>query len=138
MRYKGGITTFLITVLITITLIQSAHGENWPMFLHDLEHSGTSGEIVELPVELLWNYSTAFPIESSPVVSEGVLYIGDNGGIYALNAITGSMKWKYKTGEIHSVPAVTGGIAYAGSDDQNVYAFDAVTGILKWKYKTAG
>jgi uncharacterized repeat protein (TIGR01451 family) len=138
MKLMGGITICLLTLMITMPLAQSEEDGNWPMFMHDLAHSGTSDEVVEPPLELLWNYSMTFSIQSSPVVSEGILYIGDNGGVYAFDSTTGSLKWKYETGEVHSVPAVSGGTVYVGSHDYNVYAFDARTGILKWKFTTEG
>jgi hypothetical protein len=56
--------------------------------------------------------------------------------VYALDASSGSLKWKYKTDEmVQSSPAVSGGIVYVGSSDDYVYALDANTGSLKWKYK---
>jgi uncharacterized repeat protein (TIGR01451 family) len=144
MRNIGGITLYLFIFMITMTLAQPAQGGDWTMFMHDLSHTGTSDEVVQPPLELLWNYSTAGSIESSsvisssPVISKGMLYIGDNGGIHAIDAMGGSLKWKYRTGEVHSAPAVSDGTVYAGSNDHIVYALDAATGALKWKYTTDG
>ncbi len=44
---------------------------------------------------------------------------------YALNASTGALLWKYRTGgpEVESSPAVVNGMLYIGSDDGNLYAF---------------
>jgi outer membrane protein assembly factor BamB len=75
---------------------------------------------------------------SSPAVTGGVVYVGSgDGNIYALNAATGALKWKARTGDVvHSSPAVAGGIVYAGSWDSFLYALDAATGRQVWRYKT--
>lgn len=75
---------------------------------------------------------------SSPAVAGGAVYFGSGDGhVYALDAGTGALKWKYKTGDVvHSSPAVSGGIVYVGSWDTYFYALDAGTGDLKWKFKT--
>ena len=62
---------------------------------------------------------------------------GDN-YVYALDADTGAVKWKYKTGsEGSSSPAVAEGVVFVGSSDDYVYALDADTGAVKWKYETS-
>ena len=80
---------------------------------------------------------------SSPTVgANGTVYVGsEDGTLYALNAINGSLKWNYKTGgSIHSSPAVgADGTVYVGSDDGYVYALQAASGNspnVKGKYKT--
>jgi len=80
--------------------------------------------------------------ESSPAVVSGVVYFGtdapDN-SLYALDAATGALVWKYTTGSnVFSSPAVANGVVYVGSDDFNLYALDAGTGALRWKYNTQG
>ena len=57
--------------------------------------------------------------------------------LYALDASTGNLKWKYPTGyAINSYPAVSDGVVYLLSSDYYIYALDASTGNLKWKTKT--
>ena len=44
--------------------------------------------------------------------------------VYALNASTGALLWKYTTGVcVASSPAVADGVVYVGSRDHNLYAF---------------
>ena len=64
------------------------------------------------------------------------LFVGCNDGyLYAINAITGSLKWKYATGKpIISSPTVHEGIVYVGSADGYLYAIEASSGTLKWKF----
>jgi outer membrane protein assembly factor BamB len=75
---------------------------------------------------------------SSPAVSDGVVYVGSGDGhVYALDATTGALRWKFRTGNaVHGSPAVSGGIVYVGSFDSYFYALAAATGGLVWKFKT--
>jgi len=73
---------------------------------------------------------------SSPVVVQGVVYFGSgDGNLYALDAATGELKWKFKTGDvIHASPAYADGVLFVGSWDSYFYAVDAATGKEKWKF----
>ena len=75
---------------------------------------------------------------SSPTVSGGVAYIGSGDGhVYALDARTGALRWKAKTGDVvHASPAVAGGRVYVGSFDGVFCAFEAATGALVWTFQT--
>jgi outer membrane protein assembly factor BamB len=75
---------------------------------------------------------------SSPAVAGGLVYFGSSdGNVYALEAATGALKWKFKTGDVvHSSPAVADGTVYVGSWDTYLYALDAATGKEKWRFKT--
>lgn len=75
---------------------------------------------------------------SSPVVANGAVYIGSGDtNIYALDAATGAIKWKFKTGDVvHSSPAISDGTLFAGSWDSYFYALDSATGKEKWRFKT--
>jgi outer membrane protein assembly factor BamB len=76
--------------------------------------------------------------QSSPAVSDGLVYYGSgDGNLYALDAATGQLKWKFATaGVVHSSPAVSDGVIYFGSWDSYLYALEAATGNQKWKFKT--
>jgi outer membrane protein assembly factor BamB len=59
--------------------------------------------------------------------------------VYALDASTGALVWKYPTGDVMlGSPTVANGVLYVGSNDNNVYALDAKTGAKLWTYATAG
>ena len=75
---------------------------------------------------------------SSPTVWDGKVYFGSgDGNVYALDATTGTLAWKFKTGDVvHASPAVADGLLYVGSWDSYFYAIDAKTGELKWRFKT--
>ncbi len=75
---------------------------------------------------------------SSPVVANGAVYFGSGDtNIYALDAATGALKWKFKTGDVvHSSPAISDGTLFVGSWDSYFYALDSATGQEKWRFKT--
>ncbi|HSP44498.1 MAG TPA: PQQ-binding-like beta-propeller repeat protein, partial [Chthoniobacterales bacterium] len=73
---------------------------------------------------------------SSPVIAQGAVFFGSgDGNLYALDALTGELKWKFKTGDvIHASPAYADGAIYVGSWDSYFYAVDAATGKEKWRF----
>ncbi len=75
---------------------------------------------------------------SSPTVVDNVVYIGSGDQhVYALDAATGALRWRFAAGDvIHASPAVAGGLVYIGSWDRNLYALDAATGKERWRYTT--
>jgi len=75
---------------------------------------------------------------SSPAVLSGTVYFGSgDGNVYALNAESGALNWKFQTGDIvHASPAIADGTVFIGSWDSFFYAIDAKTGQEKWRFKT--
>ena len=75
---------------------------------------------------------------SSPVVWNGSVYFGSGDGkVYAVDAGSGALKWKFKTGDVvHASPAIADNKVYIGSWDSNFYALDAATGKEVWRFKT--
>ncbi len=77
----------------------------------------------------------------------------DDDSVYALNANTGALVWRYQTNtanlhDVGSAPVISppgrngiaDGVVYAVGKDKSVYAIDLTTGALIWKYalSTAG
>jgi outer membrane protein assembly factor BamB len=75
---------------------------------------------------------------SSPVVWKGAVYFGSgDGNVYALNAASGKLNWKFRTGDVvHASPAIADDSVFIGSWDSYFYAIEAGTGREKWKFKT--
>jgi outer membrane protein assembly factor BamB len=119
---------------------------NWAQFQYSNLHKGVNPfENVLSPttvgsIDLDWSYATGASIRlSAAAVVNGVVYVGSlDNNLYALNASTGALLWKYTTGSwVASSPTVANGVVYVGSLDHNLYALNASTGALLWKY-TAG
>jgi outer membrane protein assembly factor BamB len=74
---------------------------------------------------------------SSPAVAGGKVFFGSgDGGVYAADASTGVLQWKFSTKDVvHSSPAVANGTVYIGSWDSTLYAIDAESGMQKWAFK---
>lgn len=74
---------------------------------------------------------------SSPAVAHGRVYFGlGDGGVYAVDAKSGVLQWKYATnGVVHASPAVAGTTVYVGSWDGTFYAIDADSGQLRWSFQ---
>jgi outer membrane protein assembly factor BamB len=96
-----------------------------------------------------WRFSTGGSVESSPAVSNGIVYVGSfDKNLYAIDAATGTEKWRFETGgtwqgntygsAVYSSPAVSNGIVYVGSWDYNLYAIDAATGRQRWAINVDG
>jgi outer membrane protein assembly factor BamB len=75
---------------------------------------------------------------SSPAVANGKVFFGSgDGNVYAVDALTGTLQWKFATKDVvHSSPAVVNNTVYIGSWDSYLYAIDADTGQEKWSFKT--
>jgi len=119
-------------------LLQAEDTDWWPMFHHDLTHSGYSTSTAPRTNQTLWTYAIRGMVDSSSAVANGVVYVGsDDDYVYALNAATGALVWEYPTGgAVFSSPAVANGVVYVDSEDHNVYALNAATGAYIWDYAT--
>lgn len=75
---------------------------------------------------------------SSPAVAGGTVYIGSGDhNVYALDAQSGALRWKFATGNVvHASPAVHQGLVFIGSWDRFFYALDARSGAVVWKFAT--
>ena len=149
------VTFVLVTSAFSCLLLSSASianaissSDDWPMFHHDLTHTGYSTSTpTATNATLLWNYTTNSVVGASPAIVDGRLYIGSDGGIaYCLNASDGSEIWNFTVattsrgfqGEagpaISSSMAVANGYVYFGCYDRNVYCLNALTGEKVWNY----
>jgi eukaryotic-like serine/threonine-protein kinase len=111
------------------------------MFRSNPAHTGVFGA-PGLPEfhKFKWKFHVKAPFLSSPVVSDGTVFIGSgNHMFYALDLETGNQKWLFQTeGRVQGSAAISNGSVFFASYDSNFYCLDAATGKLKWKFKTEG
>ena len=74
---------------------------------------------------------------SSPLVVDGKVVFGSGDGhVYAVDAASGRLAWKFATGDVvHASPAYADGLVVVGSWDGRLYALDAATGAQRWAYQ---
>jgi outer membrane protein assembly factor BamB len=111
----------------------------WPMFRHDLKHTGLSPyDTSTNPGKLKWSFTIGSWVDSSTAIgSDGTIYVGSDGHkLYAINP-DGIEKWNFTTGEyITSSPAIdSDGTIYVGSTDYKLYAINP-DGTEKWNFIT--
>jgi outer membrane protein assembly factor BamB len=84
----------------------------------------------------LWNFAPEGGFSGELAVANGVVYAGSaTGGVYALDASTGSIIWRVPSGAaVTSGPSVSGtGLIFFGSDA--LYAVDS-SGTVQWSSKS--
>lgn len=83
----------------------------------------------------IWDYYL-----SGAVMDGQTIYFGSSDGhVYAVNAETGSLKWKFATsGEVHATPLVHDSLVYAGSMGGRMYALRSTDGTPVWIFDTIG
>ena len=88
--------------------------------------------------ELLWSYSTGNTIESTPVVVDGILYVGSvDHHLYALDAASGELLWRYQSGAVGiSVPTVADGVVYVGTVEGDLYAPQSAAAVRGAEFDT--
>ncbi len=104
------------------------------------------GTVHALPVTAggpSWTYPAGQPAAEWSAVAGDVVYAAGGDTVYALEAGSRHLKWRYRTGgPVRPGPmpgrAPFDNKVYAGSDDGHVYAFDTRSGELQWKYALRG
>jgi len=85
----------------------------------------------------LWVKSFRRANTTTPLIDNGIMYLGSDKYIVALDLATQEVLWEFATGGVvRSSPAKAGSVIYAGSDDGNLYAVNAADGTLRWSYDT--
>ena len=129
-------TVYFVSSAGSLAAIDAANGQPRWVFATEYERKFEAKNLHGYPsaaqtVADAWDVFT-----SSPAVVNGVVYFGGgDGGVYAVDATSGVLQWKFATGDVvHASPAVAGGVVYVGSFDGNLYAIDAATGQQKWVF----
>ena len=73
-----------------------------------------------------------------PLLRDGVLYVNGNGGLVALDADTGKLKWRARNdvrNDCAPVPAISDGMIYTSG--RRIYGYDLKDGKQVWEVKTS-
>ena len=124
------------------------------MYLHDPQRTSSTDENILSPANAgqlakRWSFQTGGGIAASATVVAGSVYFGSwDGYEYALDELTGALKWKIYLGKtvaekcypkvigVTSSAAVQNGVVYVGGGDSDWYALNARTGAVLWKVYT--
>jgi outer membrane protein assembly factor BamB len=111
---------------------------SWPMFHHDVRHTGRSPYApIDYQPAVKWKFRMEGLTISSPAIDEnGTIYIGsedDHKSLYAINE-NGTEKWHFDSGGwIDASPAIgEDGVVYSGSMNGDLIAFYQ-NGTIKWR-----
>jgi len=142
---RSTLAIVLPLIILTFLPTAAAAGHPWPMFRHDLRHTGRSPYTGPAEPAVQWSFRAGDGIVSSAAVAEdGTVYVGAgwsffgvaDSNLYAFHP-DGSLKWAFPAGDgLFSSPAIgPDGTIYIGCLDYNLYAVeDSLTyGRLKWK-----
>jgi eukaryotic-like serine/threonine-protein kinase len=138
---RMALTCLIVTTFALVVAVASREAHADTLFRGDSAHTGATGDQAPRQFHRVkWRLVTGGRIVSSPVIEQGVLYVGsDDGYVYAVDARNGQRIWKYRTGgPVSSTPAVAGATVYVVSYDGKVHAIDAKTGAPRWKFATGG
>jgi eukaryotic-like serine/threonine-protein kinase len=142
-RKRKWLLVFLVFLLLIQlcgainTIVGADSSDDWPMFLHDPSHTGsTASARPSEPVEL-WRFPVGDAVVTSAAVVNGVVYVEGNDNIYALDAYTGAELWSYLMPYhyMYSSPAVSEGVLFAGVAGK-LLALNASSGTEMWSYPT--
>lgn len=106
-----------------------------------VDHLGTVYALDATDGRDRWRIATEpRPSSVDPVlVARGHVHVGSGQGLYTLDAVTGTPKWRFQAGgEIVGSPVVADGRIHFGSSDHLLYTLKADDGRLRWKLATGG
>lgn len=134
-------TGFIFLISFLSVRCSLHHPESNGIFHANKAHTGvySAGDYKNFG-KLIWKFRTGGKIFSSPVIVDGIVYVGsEDSNCYAISTATGELKWKFHTGgAVSSSPAVLDQVVYFSSYDGYVYALNTATGSEVWKFKTGG
>lgn len=99
-------------------------------------------------VHSLWKWTPPAGFNASPTVKNGIIYLGsENGDFYAINALTGAIKWTKKlsvsncsssgivsTAALANDPVSGTLTVYVGAANHYLYALNAANGNTVWRH----
>jgi hypothetical protein len=131
----------LALVALPFTAVAADDGTDVPMFRGNPAHTGEMpgpGPDPDRPIAERWSFTAGGPVNGSPAVVDGVVYVGSlDGDVYAIDAASGEQRWLFHAGpRVKASPAVVDDVVYMGSWDHNLYALDAASGEHRWSFAT--
>ena len=113
--------------------------DDWPQFKRDSTGSGNSDALVPNYGGVLWETGLDEPVLGSPVISDGTIYIVDEGGtLYAISTDDGGIQWQKTLGfQAASTPAVYGDdifVTVEAAPNSTLFCLDKSDGTENWRF----
>ena len=119
----------------------SVKGENnWPMAGANPQRTSWTPEEVTGHLHVVWYRPIeAYISQNVQIITyNGLLYVSTAKGLYALNANTGAIVWRFDTKmPLGNSPTIHSGILYVGGYDRKLHALNAMTGEHLWSFDGA-
>ncbi len=102
LAFRMFLTTIMALSMVVLSLlstpsVQSSAASAWPMFHGNAQHTGLSPFPGPTVPFLRWTFQTGGPVDASPAVGHGRIYVtSEDGNLYALN-MQGQLLWKFQT-----------------------------------------
>lgn len=128
------------TANVYLPLVRSDAAQTWSTVAGNPQRTSWVPEEVTGNVHIEWYrpIEAFIPQNTQIIASDGLLFISTAKGLYALNAATGALAWRFDT-ELplgHS-PTVVAGIVYVGGYDRQLHALRASDGAPLWAFDEA-
>jgi outer membrane protein assembly factor BamB len=114
-----------------------------PLRAQEPANNGDNEDRITLPLALSWKYTAAStPYNASaPAVVGNIVYFTSGSRLYAVDADTGALQWRYPRDEplataIQTTPVVADERVFFGAADGKLYAIRAATGSYAWAFDT--
>jgi outer membrane protein assembly factor BamB len=124
---------------------------NWSQFNFGASHGGVNAyenvlnQNTVSGLGLEYTYATGSPIQSSPALVDGILYLAGAesyaGYVYAFDTRRRRLLWTFEAeNSVYSSPTVVDGVVYFATDEtfSHVHALDALTGQQVWSVQVGG
>ena len=131
----GGVVN--ATTRNTNNILVTPTAYDWPMLMHDSNHSSAVIEPGPYTNNVLAKSSLKSPIITSPAAANNTIYLISGQTLKALNSSDLSTFWSKSLGEnTRSSPASSGGEVYVCQADGTILAINGVTGNTDWRIMT--
>lgn len=143
-RMATGAATLAAAGVITVANADSTTDDaQWIMYNHDFQGTrynqveSTLGASNASGLHVKWQVATPMPVSATPVVSDGVVYVGDMSGAFYAVKTDGTRLWtkSLDPGGITATAAVAGNIVVVGGLSGTVYGVNRADGSLAWSMR---
>ncbi len=130
-----------ILIILFLFCLVNLQGQNkeaeWPLFRGKADLTGRSESELPSSPSLIWSIATGVRTKSSPVISAGTIYFGNEKGSVIAVGTDGKRKWSFEASSpVDAAPMIFDNKVIFGSNDGVLHAIDKISGKIIWSYTT--